>query len=221
MATWVVHFRIADYFINKLDVSACEFSYGSVAPDCGYGEKDSMGEFVPPPKVTHWSPNGRKRDCRYMDFYDRYLKDKDMTDKSYSFYLGYYVHLLTDIMWSEKIYIPTMEKYVSDGKTETEVLKAAKRDWNDLDFEFLSRNPEYPVYKILCEAGTVEDYLPYYEENQLTVQVKFIADYYKSDRDFNRFHKYLTRETVEGFIKNACEIIEKDIKSKNLARFKK
>lgn len=221
MATWVVHFRIADYFLNILNVSETEFVCGNVAPDCGYGEKDSMGEFNPPPSVTHWSPNGRKRDCRYMDFFEKYLKDKDITEKSYSFYLGYYIHLLTDIMWSERIYIPTMEKYAKDKNTETEILKAAKLDWNDIDFEFLDENPEYKVYEILKKTDKIEDYLPYYEQNQLTVQIKFIADYYKSDRNFRREHKYLTRAEVDAFVKAACEAIEKDITSKNLIQFKK
>lgn len=221
MSTWVVHLRIADYFLNKLDVSATEFVIGSVAPDCGYGEKDSMGEFTPPPAVTHWSPSGRKRDCRYMDFYDEYLKDKDTCEMDYSFYLGYYVHLLTDIMWSERIYIPTMKKHADGIRSETEVLKSAKKDWNDLDFEFLYNNPDYQTYKILCNVTEVKDYLPYYEPDQLSVQVKFIADYYKSKRDFNRPHIYLSRQDVDNFIKKACQIIESEISSKKLAQFKK
>ena len=48
MATWIVHLRIADEFIKRNivpDAYKCEFICGSLAPDCGYGKKDSNGEF--------------------------------------------------------------------------------------------------------------------------------------------------------------------------------
>ena len=78
MATWGVHLRVARCFIDNLIAKKYhrEFVIGSVAPDCGYGVKDSFGEFTPPPKITHWSPSGMKRDCRYNDFQKEYLNDK-------------------------------------------------------------------------------------------------------------------------------------------------
>ena len=37
MATWMVHFRIADYFLDKLKgIDSTDFAIGSVAPDFGY-----------------------------------------------------------------------------------------------------------------------------------------------------------------------------------------
>ncbi len=54
------------------------------APDCGYGVKDSFGEFTPPPKITHWSPSGMKRDCRYNDFQKEYLNDKSNANYRFS-----------------------------------------------------------------------------------------------------------------------------------------
>ncbi len=221
MATWVVHFRIAEYFLNALDVSATEFVAGNVAPDCGYGEKDSMGEFVPPPSVTHWTPTGRKRDCKVDDFCTEYLIGKDCSKPDYSFYLGYYVHLMTDILWSERIYLPTRGKYSEEFENDPGFLKVVKRDWNDLDFKFLYEHPDFKAYEIICSIEKVKDYLPYYEENQLTVQTKFIANFYEEQRDVEHKYKYLSEKDVDEFIKNACMIIEKDIKNKNLAQIKK
>ena len=82
MATWGVHLRVARCFIDNLIAKKYhrEFVIGSVAPDCGYGVKDSFGEFTPPPKITHWSPSGMKRDCRYNDFQKEYLNDKSNAD---------------------------------------------------------------------------------------------------------------------------------------------
>ena len=43
MATWGVHLRVARCFIDNLIAKNIrEFVIGSVAPDCGYGVKDSF-----------------------------------------------------------------------------------------------------------------------------------------------------------------------------------
>lgn len=198
MATWGVHLRVARCFIDNLIAKKYhrEFVIGSVAPDCGYGVKDSFGEFTPPPKITHWSPSGMKRDCRYNDFQKEYLNDKSNAD--YWFYLGYYVHLLTDIMWSVTMYMPTRVKYAEEYKKNPEFLKVIKKDWNDIDVWHLRSLTYHPTFDILKNAGEIKDYLPYYEHNQLTKQVKFIVDYYESyssntDREFEYTQKKIFR----------------------------
>lgn len=220
MATWVVHFRIADYFLNELNVSPKEFVIGSIAPDCGYGRKDSIGEFTPPPTVTHWSPSGMKCDCRYKDFYNEYLNERDKNDKDYSFYLGYYVHLLTDIMWSCEVFAPTKVTYKEHFAENPDFIHTIKKDWNDLDFKYLSLNPDLRTYKILQETKDVKDYLPYYEPGQLMVQSRFIVDYYEkgvSSHNFDRNFKYLQLDEIDNFIECACELISLDLKNKKLA----
>lgn len=219
MATWVVHLRIADYFLNRFNIDKREFVLGNVAPDCGYGAKDSFGEFVPPPRVTHWSPTGTKQDCRYKDFCATYMKDIDKTSTEYSFYLGYYVHLLTDIMWSREFFAPTKKKYAEQYEKDPDFLLTIKKDWNDLDFLYLDEHPDFEAYKILMSVDKVNDYLSYYEKGQLTEQIGFIADYYKNgfkDHNFKRKYNYLTANDVNNFVTCAEELICMEMKYKKL-----
>ena len=56
----------------------------------------------------------------------------------------------------------------------------------------------------------IKDYLPYYEHNQLTKQVKFIVDYYESyssntDREF----EYTQKEDIQNFVECSCELLYK------------
>lgn len=219
MATWLAHLRIANYFINNIDwLDKSEFVIGSVAPDCGYGEKDSFGDFTPPPTVTHWTPTGRKVDCRYRDFYETYLKGKQK-DTDYSFYLGYYVHLLTDIMWSSRIYMPTRIKYKKQYEENPEFLKVIKVDWYDLDHKFLRDHPDFKAFSLLEEKTEVKDYLPYYEKGQLTVQTRFIVDFYNSNKNkkgLDREYPYLSENTMNNFIACACELIGFDLIHKGI-----
>lgn len=222
MATWMVHLRIADYFINKFDmIDHSEFAAGSVAPDCGYGEKDSFGEFTPPPSVTHWSPTGRKCDCRYKDFFDIYLKNKP-NDKAFSFFLGYYIHLITDIMWSSRMYQPTLNRYKDEYSKNPEFLKVIKVDWYDLDHKFLREHPNFYPFRLLKRKRYVRDYLPYYEKNQLTTQTRFIVDFYDENMNKENLYRkylYLNEEQMNNFIECACCLIELDLTKKFPLKF--
>lgn len=218
MATWIVHLRIADRLIEKYNINhKKEFVVGSVSPDCGYGVKDSFGEFTPPPEITHWAPGGVKKHCRYKDFYNEYLSDKEK-NSDYYFYLAYYIHLLTDIMWSSFIYLPTTIKYADEYKKNPHYLKTIKQDWYDLDFRFLAGTPDFSAYEILKECRKIKDYLPYYEKNQLSSQVSYIADYYSdsSSRNIDRDYPFLNEDDVNEFINCVSEIIEYDLQRKNL-----
>ena len=220
MATWGVHLRIADEYIKQGIINnPTQFVLGSVAPDCGYGEKDSFGEFVPPPKITHWTPNGLKIYCEYWKFREQYLYP-NMNNEDYDFYLGYYVHLLTDILWSSMMYMPTRVKYAEEYKENPEFLKIIKQDWYDLDYKFFRDNPDFEAYRLLRENKTVKDYLPYYEPGQLTVQTKFIADYYKdfSGRNLDREYPYLKEKEMNDFITFAVDIINYDLEHRSLMK---
>ena len=219
MATWIVHLRMADYFLEKYNFPyAYEFAAGNLGADCGYGKKDSFGEFTPPPQVTHWTPTGSKRDCEYKKFYKKYLEDKKKT-KAFFFYLGYYTHLLTDIMWSKMICIPTYEKYADEYKKDPEFLRVIKLDWNDRDFQYMENHPDFEPYKIIENGGGLADYMPYYEKNQLNTQINGIVNYYKTkvtERDINRKYEYLTDGDFDDFILNAPQVIETDFVRKGI-----
>ena len=121
-------------------------------------------------------------------------------------------------MWSSMIYLPTKIKYADEYKKNPHYLKTIKQDWYDLDFRFLSKTPDFSAYKILKECREVKDYLPYYEENQLSSQVRYISDFYSdcSSRNIERDYSFLTEDDVNEFINSALEIIGYDLKRKNL-----
>lgn len=209
MATWITHLRIAENFIKEglvPDNYITEFIEGSVAPDCGYGQKDSFSGFNPPPSVTHFSPDGTKVFCDYKGFYDAYLNNRTR-DAAYYFYLGYYIHLICDALWSTVIFLPATLKY----KTKSdEFVNTLKKDWYDIDFKYLKENPDFTPYKVLCGVDTIPQYLPYYDENQLTVQIKCIADYYKDSTEHatDRVYTYLTPDEITEFVALATDLIK-------------
>ena len=54
MATWMVHFRIAENLLKMgLLTSEKEFVVGNIGPDCGLPD-EVTGEFYPAKQVTHF-----------------------------------------------------------------------------------------------------------------------------------------------------------------------
>ena len=99
MATWIAHLRIAENILKNMDdLDSIAFILGNVGPDSGVPNED-WSSFNPPKKITHWINEENNIDAER--FFDKYIKNNFMEYSKYSYVLGYYIHLLTDIEWSK------------------------------------------------------------------------------------------------------------------------
>lgn len=216
MATWMIHFRVADCFLDRFsDKAGDEFLIGSVAPDCGYGRKDSFTGFMPPATVTHWTQSGRKNEIDIDAFFEAYLKGADAWGAA-AFYLGYFVHLLTDMKWSSEMYLPTRIIYHDEYEKDPGFLLKIKEDWNDLDHKFLMENPDFRAYNRFKKITEIKDYLPYYEPGQLKKQCGVIVDYYESFSDIARLgreYTYLTQKRQDEFVGEIYRSVKRFLKA--------
>ena len=137
MGTWISHLRIAEnlleYFPNVDEVT---FAFGNLSPDFGIPNAD-WTEFDPPKEVTHFLHKGEEEDAIHdLVYYRQYLADIDPTDDIhlYSFRLGYFFHLICDILWAKRIGAATKEQFkelfASDQK---KAVSLVKDDWYRLD----------------------------------------------------------------------------------------
>lgn len=100
MATWLAHLRVAELISAELRapwLSEPDFLAGNVAPDCGI---PVPGGFDPPKEVTHWTQRG-KGHCDYERFYREMIAGKSHDPHTLSFLLGYYCHLMADVLWGQ------------------------------------------------------------------------------------------------------------------------
>ena len=64
MASWMVHLRVAQALgapFTGTPQEATAYYVGAVGPDCGAYIAENV--FDPPTQVTHWAPDGYKRNC--------------------------------------------------------------------------------------------------------------------------------------------------------------
>ena len=204
MASWMVHLRIADKLLDCLPgLSPIEFIMGSMAPDSGVPNED-WSAFSPSTAVSHYRADdgtGSKhiQIHRYVeDFFTPELR-KSYNDQQYSFYLGYYIHLLTDMHWSKLVARPIRKQF--PGLSWAEI----KKDWYDQDFLYIKKHPGFRAFRAyLGSVGFVNRYMDFFAPDAFDNRREYITSFYlQEQKNLDREYRYLTEEDANKFVDDA------------------
>lgn len=215
MASWMVHLRIADRLLEIVkDLEPTEFVVGNIAPDSGVPNED-WSVFTPSTNVSHFRKTDKfgKKEIVLECYVDRYFSEKQRANydaKQYSFYLGYYVHLVTDMLWKTKIFEGSVEKDKGAyEKDPTETVWKWKKDWYDLDFLYLRDYPEFRAFKIYEQAaGFKNKYMEIFSEDAFDNRRVYITGFYHEKREnLDRKYPWLNKEEMDDFVETAVENI--------------
>ncbi|WP_346936154.1 zinc dependent phospholipase C family protein [Clostridium sp.] len=214
MATWIAHLRIAENILKNVDdLNSTAFILGNVGPDSGVPNED-WSSFNPPKTITHWINEENNIDAN--KFFNKYIKNNSMEYSKYSYVLGYYIHLLTDIEWSK--FFDEKKKnalYNKKLKEDASFIWTIKKDWYGLDFLYLEKNPNFIFHTIFKNIDQVPDYLDYFPEGALMKQVKYITEYYLGDNEETKDNFiYLNEEEMDKFIDETSKKIFSNLKGK-------
>lgn len=208
MATWIAHLRVAEKLLNKgYNIDKEAFIVGNIGPDSGVPNED-WSSFDPPTAITHWKD---ENDIIQPErFYDKYLRNKKMDNKEYSFKLGYYIHLLTDVEWT-KLHKKQKENEEYRRKLEEDknFIWIVKKDWYGHDFIYVENYNDSIFHTVFKHIENVPDYLDYFPKGAFTRQVKYIRDYYLGENEETKDNfRYLTKKDMDRFIEEATKVIE-------------
>jgi hypothetical protein len=207
LATWVTHFRIAEELIKKeFPVSKIDFLVGNIGPDCGLiGEN---GKPTPPKEITHFNIGGK---INSDSFYQKYLCDeKESFSRKLSYYLGYYIHLVTDEEWSKLHQEKKKEKVYQKILNTPEYTSLIKRDWYGLDFLYLKNHKENIFWIEFQHIIDFPEYLDFFPQGQTLEQIRNITNFYHSHTISNDHEFiYLTSNEVDEFIENTVQTVKK------------
>lgn len=218
MASWMVHLRVADALLDKFDgLEETAFVVGNIAPDSGVPTPDRSA-YVPDKKTSHFqiSEGGttEKSIEYFISLYFREEMRKAYDSSRYSFYLGYIVHLWTDVLWKQEIWYPSVDKYRSDYEADPKGMTGKwKKDWYDLDFLYLMDYPDFRAFRIFeQEAGFENSYLDIFAKDAFDDRRKHIARFYRKEREnLDREYPYLTKIAMDKFVEYAVQYIEKTV----------
>ena len=204
MASWITHLRIADALLADKRLSPVHFVWGSVAPDSGIAADAEERIFVPPKRLSHfWRET--EDPTRRIDpslFEEKYLSRAGggaPGAEAKSFYLGYWGHLISDLMWVDFI-----RGYVGpDGMVSPEV----KREWYDADRIFLRERPDFEAWRIYRETPAFDNvYLDIFGREDFMKKRREILAFYGDGAEPGEL-KHLDPAKLEDFISSAARVV--------------
>ncbi len=194
------------------------FVMGNIAPDSGVPTEDGSA-YVPDKKTSHFKTMrgaqimaesmGRREGKPQIDiesFVEKYFtreQREGYDQRQYSFYLGYLVHLLTDVLWVREIYWPAVqaeaEAYSADHMG---TVRKWKRDWYDLDFLYLREHPDFRAFHIYKDAVDFHnDLMEEFSQDAFENRRQYITWFYGQERDgLDRYYPYLNQEQMDAFV---------------------
>lgn len=211
MASWMVHLRIADKLLDLIpNLSPVEFIVGSIAPDSGVPNAD-WSVFTPSTTISHFKSAEKK--AGPAAFAAKYFTPEQQVrydERQYAFYLGYLTHLLTDVLWSEQIALPSFEKFAPAGHPDRNaMIERVKGDWYDLDHRFLRNHPGFRAFRVYLGAvGFRNEFMEEFSEDAFDNRREYITDFYLQGSDnLDREYPYLTETEMDAFVGNAVREI--------------
>lgn len=223
MASWMVHLRIADRLLDLIEGLDKEaFVLGNIAPDSGVPNED-WSVFDPPGNVTHFRTKPEEKTFIDVDKYvQEYFSDDKLmkySSREYSFFLGYYIHLLTDIEWTRMVHSEGVneENARKANMTYTDFVWKNKEDWYDLDFLYMEEHPQFRAFHIYENAEDIKNiFMDAFPNDAFENRREYICGFYRSDNHGNlhREYQYLTKERVDRFVDETVNVLMDIVTSK-------
>ena len=215
MASWMVHLRVAEAVLKRLSgVEEKEFIVGNIAPDSGVPNAD-WTSFSPPSDLSHFrvrNEDGKKEVC-IEEFVRQYFAEelqKDYDGKTYAFFLGYLVHLLTDILWKKEIFpICIAEDPLLYEQDANRAIWTWKKDFYDLDAKYLRDHPEFHAFSVYENAvGFDNTYMDLFARDAIDNRREYIVSFYRKKWEgLDREYPYLNEKEMGAFVEKAAETI--------------
>ena len=215
MASWMVHLRIADALLAHWEgIDETAFVMGNLAPDSGVPNADWTA-FYPPYHETHFqTQTDRGNVIDIPQFCSRYFHEEAIGRYSaaeYAFFLGYYVHLLTDVRWSKMTKATLLAHFPQEyAQDKEQLIRTAKEDWYDLDFLYLEQHPDFRAFTVFENAVGFENrFLDLFSSDAFDNRRQYICGFYHSQEHgpLHRQYRYLTPEQASDFVQQTASWI--------------
>lgn len=214
MGTWISHLRVAENLFPLFpDLDEVTFTFGNLSPDSGIPNAD-WTEFEPPKEVTHFLRKGQEEhEIHDLVYYRQYLAGINPTDdiQLYSFRLGYFFHLICDIMWAKRIGATTKQQFKDLFEQDNKkAVGLVKDDWYGLDQLYVREHPEHIFWRVIMTNPFPPSYLPFVKDAALHQQYDHIRKYYSEQQDqwfLSIPYRYLNEPTMTRMVNDSFEAI--------------
>lgn len=178
-------------------------------------------------KITKWMKDQSKLTADYEDFYSKYIKDQSFTsNEQYSFLLGYYSHLITDVEFQKFVREEERVKNVFDRLKANDVLREKISGYSE-DFDtlknvfgknnvfyditiqesgYLKLNPTSGYNTVLRNIEEFPDYLEYFPQGAIIRKIRIMVN--KPDQEIPEYEfLFFSKQEFEKFIHETSNIV--------------
>ena len=160
---------------------------------------------------------GQAKAVRRISYFIRkYVQSVDRTQSSeiYSFLLGYFIHLVSDHLWADKIGKASKGAYASlfSSGSELNAWDTIKEDWYGLDQRYVRDHPNCMFWRVFLQAPIPSSPLPFVRQEAFEHQVAYIRDFYSHPSDewvLDRPYPYLNETSMSRYVDGTCNSILK------------
>lgn len=214
MGTWISHLRIAEKLLENIpDLEPVTFTFGNLSPDSGI-PNEAWTEFDPPKEVTHFLRKEEGEDAIHdLEYYRQYLAEVDPQEdvKLYSFRLGYFFHLICDIVWAKRIGVTTKQEFKSlFEENPGKAIEVIKDDWYGLDQLYVKDHPESSFWRVIMANPDPSSYLPFVQNPALHQQYAYIRKFYSEppgDWFLSLPYTYLNEKNMTSMVDDSVEAV--------------
>lgn len=218
MATWMVHLRVAEQMLEVFPrLERQEFIVGNIAPDSGVPNED-WSVFTPDTNTSHFKTDGEIDIPKFLNKYMTGEKWAAYGEKAKSFFLGYYVHLLTDELWRDEVVYPTIEKHRElYDRDRMEAIWTFKKDWYDLDHLFIRNHPDFqPFLEYENAVGFQNCFMEEFAGDAFDRRRIYITGFYREPHeDLDREYPYLCEGDMQVFVAKVRRVLTERITREN------
>jgi hypothetical protein len=214
MGTWISHLRVAESLLHHFPgLDEVTFAFGNLSPDSGIPNTD-WTEFDPPKEVTHFLRKGEGEHAIHdLVFYEQYVANLKPEDdiELYSFRLGYFFHLICDILWARRIVTATRRDFKELFEINPkEAVGIIKDDWYGLDQLYVRDHPKNLFWRVILPSPDPPSYLPFVKNEALHHQYAHIRKYYSQPKDqwfLSLPYHYLNEKTMTRMVNESIEAV--------------
>jgi len=234
MAFWITHLAVADALMERFPLlERREFCIGNIAPDCNI-ENEDWTSFTPPREMTHFM---RAKDKSLDDaerFFLEYISGKHFSSpRERSFLLGYYAHLVTDVMYQNSVRdeerVKNVWKRIYADRSLSQKAKGLAPTWanakslfpketrlleqQSIEAEYLENHPGSGYLTEILPIKTIETYLSFLPGEYIVRKIGVMASVPDPTRKPDQYYT-ITKEEYGKFLSDTIAYLEREFRKK-------
>jgi hypothetical protein len=220
MGTWISHLRIAENLLKTIPaLDEIAFTFGNLAPDSGMPNAD-WTVFDPPKYVSHFFLEEQTElQIRDLIFYRNHLQhiNRQSDPFLFSFLLGYFAHLVSDRLWTERVDCAFRSAYTElfASNSESEAINIIKEDMYALDQRFVRDYADCLFWRVFLNSPIPQSPLDFVHQDAFEHQVNYIRDFYahpSSSWVLDRAYPYINESTMSRYVEETSSSVAKIVR---------